>query len=288
VGPGPVGGGPRPDPARDRFVRAVVVDAVGPDRVGAVETLQAGGARAVLRVTLARSPRRLVVKVAAVTDRAVEFERTAAVSALARAAGVPVPAVLAADDSGRAGPWRYLLSEHVDGTDWRRVRPRLDPDQVAAAYREIAAAVLALRSVRVGAFGELDRHGRAAGGGDVLGALHRWVELRIGDPRSRAEAHRLLDRDARLFAGVSRPTLCHDDLHHGNLVFRPAAGRWRLAAVLDWDKCWAGPGESDVARMAFWDDMTGPAFWAVYRDAVPLAPGELERAPIYQLLWCLG
>jgi len=38
---------------------------------------------------------------------------------------------------------------------------------------------------------------------------------------------------------------------------------WRLVALLDWDKAWAGPAESDVARMAFWDDMTGPGFWEV-------------------------
>jgi aminoglycoside phosphotransferase (APT) family kinase protein len=275
-----------------RLARAVVEDVFGADEVAEVEAFQVTGARAVLRVTMARSSRQLVFKVGGLTDHAVDFERTAAVMALARAAGVPAPAVLAADDSGRAGPWRYLLLEHVTGADWRRVRPVLDSEQVAAAHRQIAAAVLAMQSVRLGAFGELDRRGRpasegrAASGGGVIAALHRRVE-RIRDPRSREEGHRVLDRDAHLFAGVSRSTLCHDDLHHGNLVFRPVGGRWQLAAVLDWDKCWAGPGESDVARMAFWDDMTGPAFWAVYRDAVPVADGELDRAPIYQLLWCL-
>ncbi|HEY6746908.1 MAG TPA: phosphotransferase [Mycobacteriales bacterium] len=276
---------PSLDPELEGFVRAAVAGVGG--QVGAVEALQAGGGRAVLRVTTARSPGPLVVKVAGVDDRAVEFERTAAVTATARAAGVPVPAVLAADDSGRAGPWRYLVQEHVDGADWRHVRPRLDAGQVAAAHREIAAAVVALQSVRFDTFGEFDGHGRPVRGQDVVGALHGRVDLRIRDPRSRQDAHALLDREAPRFAGLTRPTLCHDDLHHGNVVFRPAGGGWRLAALLDWDKAWAGPGESDVARMAFWDDMTGPAFWAVYRDAVPVADGEPERAPIHQLLWCL-
>lgn len=113
------------------------------------------------------------------------------------------------------------------------------------------------------------------------------MDLRDRRPAVARRSPRLLDREAGRFAGLTRSTLCHDDLHHGNVVFRPAGDSWRLAAVLDWDKSWAGPGESDVARMAFWDDMTGPAFWAVYRDAVPVADGEPGRAPIHQLLWCL-
>jgi fructosamine-3-kinase len=54
-----------------------------------------------------------------------------------------------------------------------------------------------------------------------------------------------------------------------------------------WDKAWAGPPESDVARMAFWDDMTGDGFWEFYNADVPPAEGRAERALIYQLLWCL-
>ena len=57
--------------------------------------------------------------------------------------------------------------------------------------------------------------------------------------------------------------------------------------MLDLDKAWAGPPESDVARMAFWDDMTGDGFWEVYNAGVPPAEGRADRALIYQLLWCL-
>ena len=88
-------------------------------------------------------------------------------------------------------------------------------------------------------------------------------------------------------ADQMRSTLCHDDLQHTNLIFQGGRGSWKLAAVLDWDKAWAGPPESDVARMAFWDDMTGDGFWEVYNAGVPPAEGRADRALIYQLLWCL-
>jgi aminoglycoside phosphotransferase (APT) family kinase protein len=76
-------------------------------------------------------------------------------------------------------------------------------------------------------------------------------------------------------------------LHHDNLLFRDRGGRWELAGLLDWDKAWAGPAESDIARMQFWDDITGPDFWRTYRAMVPAAEGHRERSLIYQLLWCL-
>ena len=39
--------------------------------------------------------------------------------------------------------------------------------------------------------------------------------------------------------------------------------------------------------MAFWDDMTDPVFWSVYRAGVPASDGWEQRALVYQLLWCL-
>ena len=124
------------------------------------------------------------------------------------------------------------------------------------------------------------------GGGGLLAALHRRADRLVADPDRRAAFGALLDREAGLFDD-DRPTLVHDDLHHDNVVLSAADGGWRLAGVLDWDKAWAGPAESDIARMAFWDGMTGPGFWEVYRAAVPERDGWARRALVHQLLWCL-
>lgn len=97
----------------------------------------------------------------------------------------------------------------------------------------------------------------------------------------------MLTRDGALFSSQNSATLCHDDLHHGNVLFRESANGWRLVALLDWDKAWAGPAESDVARMAFWDEMTGPGFWEVYPASHDIDGDAAHRTLIYQLLWCL-
>jgi aminoglycoside phosphotransferase (APT) family kinase protein len=273
------------DPGLVDLARQVVATALTPTAViSRIAPLPASSGAAVLRLTLS-DLRQLVLKVADATDTSVDFERTRVVTALARAAGVPTPAVLAADDSGYAGQ-RYLLLEHLDGVPWQHLRPRLDPGQISQAHEQIAEAVLSLQSIHLASFGELDRQGRPSEQ-SLLEALHRRAELRVLDSRARDTFHRLLDRNADLFTGRQSPTVCHDDLHHQNLIFRDRRGRWELAGVLDWDKAWAGPAESDVARMEFWDDMTGPCFWRVYRAAVPAADGYRDRALIYSLLWCL-
>ena len=203
--------------------------------------------------------------------------------ARASSAGVPVAKV---HDSGMVEDWQYLIMEHLDGTAWAELRPQLSAPDLSRANADLAAAITALQTLRFDSFGEFDAQATPAGN-DLLAALHRRTDLRVPDPAHRLRFHRLLDREAALFRDPGPPTLCHDDLHHGNVVFRPENDRWQLAGILDWDKCWAGPAESDLARMTFWDDMTGPGFWTAYRLSAPEADGYAERAPIYQLLWCL-
>ncbi|GEL97452.1 phosphotransferase family protein [Cellulomonas terrae] len=227
---------------------------------------------------------RLVLKIATSTARpALDLARSAAAQELARRAGVPVGTVVAAGTDDELPSVQYLFQEEVQGTEWRRVRPRLRPAEQARASADIAGAVLALQSVVLPSFGALDDPAPRS----LVDALHARVDLRIPDGARREQAHAVLRDHAALFAAPAQPTLTHDDLHHANLLFRPCPGGWVLAGVLDWDKAWAGSAESDVARMAFWDDMTGPDFWSVYRAGVPEADGWERRAMVYQLLWCL-
>jgi aminoglycoside phosphotransferase (APT) family kinase protein len=277
-----------PSPLLFDDVRALVSEVIGgSDPVRRVEALQVRDASAVLMVTTAADVG-LVVKVAAAqANDPVCFERTAVLTALARSTGAPVPEVLAADDSLYRSRWRYLIAEHIDGVSWRELRPRLSTSHVAAAHRALAETLLRVQSLRFTAYGELDVHGHPAVGRDIVTALHQRADLRVHDPHARATFHEVLTRDGALFASQGAATLCHDDVHRGNVLFRKSSDGWQLVALLDWDKAWAGPAESDVARMAFWDDMTGPGFWEVYPAPNADDGDAARRALIYQLLWCL-
>ncbi|WP_315093877.1 phosphotransferase [uncultured Cellulomonas sp.] len=245
-----------------------------------LDPLAVDGTHATLRIESGAS--RYVLKLAAAAARpGLDYARTATAQELARRAGVPVAEVVA---SGYVGDLQYLLQEEVEGLEWRAVRPLLGPAEQADASAQIASALLALQSVQLPTFGALDVPPAPDG---VVGALRERIALRIPAGPKADVAERVLHRHAALFDEPVAPTLTHDDLHHANLLFRAGPDGWRLAAVLDWDKVWAGPAESDLARMAFWDDMTDAAFWSVYRASVPPAPGWAGRALVHQLLWCL-
>ena len=275
------------DTSLEDFARGEVARVLGSaTRIRDVDVMHAAATSTVLLVTLTGPPQRVVFKVAEHgSSFGTDFDRTAAVVKLARDAGVPAAEVLAVDTTGRAGPWQYLLQEHVPGLPWRKVRPLLDQEETDAAHRKIAAALLASQAVRFEGFGELDRLAGSAGV-TLLAGLSRRAD-RILRERDRAAFLQLLSHHDYLFVDNCSATLCHDDLHHNNVLFAQHADGWQLAGILDWDKAWAGPVDSDVARMAFWDDMTGPGFWQVYRAAVPVVAGDELRLPIYQLLWCL-
>jgi aminoglycoside phosphotransferase (APT) family kinase protein len=265
--------------ALGRRVPAREVEVVHSTDSTAVVLVRSAGAREGVVVKLARLP-------GSGTGSGTNFARTAAVIGLARAVGVPAPTVLAVDTSGRPGAWQYLMQEHIGGIPWRQVKPLLDERQLDAAHREIAEAVLAMQTIRFDGFGELDRTGRPAGV-TLLDGLRQRAD-RILQLRDRDAFLELLGLQAPLFdAPHGSATLTHDDLHHGNVLFARRADTWRLAGLIDWDKAWSGSRESDVARMAFWDDMTGPGFWQVYDRAASFAAGWEHRFAIYQLLWCL-
>ena len=176
----------------------------------------------------------------------VDLERSAAAMAVARSAGVPVAETLAADASYRAGPWQYLVHSYLDGTPWR-LGPQLSTDGVHSAHRQLAQAVLALQSVEA-------RRLRRAGplrSGDrrrLLTGLRRRAELRLVEPRNLALFEQVLDQNPELFADAPAATLSHDDLHHANVIFRLGGDGPVLVGIIDWDKAWAGPAESDLAR----------------------------------------
>ncbi|HSU36799.1 MAG TPA: aminoglycoside phosphotransferase family protein [Propionibacteriaceae bacterium] len=273
-------------PTLEEFVRDVAGSVLGTDAIKDIEPLQltAGEASLLLRT---RTDQRMIMKVARDGARPeVDFERTAAAMALARGAGVPVAETLAADATYRAGPWQYLLHSYLDGIPWHRARPHARVDEVDSAHRQLAEAVLALQSVELTGYGELDRSGQSSGA-DLLTGLRCRAELRLVEPRNRALFDHVLEQNVELFADAPAATLCHDDLHHANVIFRLDGRDPVLVGFIDWDKAWAGPAESDLARMALWDDMTGPGFWSAYGTAALSDSAAARRILIYQLMWCL-
>ncbi len=99
----------------------------------------------------------------------------------------------------------------------------------------------------------------------------------VRDRQSAAVVDRSIDlaQEALDRARATGVHVVHGDLHHANVLVRPAGAGWEVGAVLDWDSAWAGPADADAARAALWDDMPG-------------SPDQPDaRAAVQQLLWCL-
>ncbi len=243
----------------------------------------------VLLVHLRHPSIRIVIKLAGPeAQMAGSFERTAMLHRLVAAStSIPMPEILAFDTSFKTWPWRYLIKTWIPGREWAKVRPHLDDKALSNVYHQIGMAVAQLHNVQFPMFGELDVDGGVIGDENYLSVLVERARARIKGNRSRDLFFSVLDKQQDLFLEVHKARLCHEDLHHHNLLFQYRQGQWHLATILDFDKAWAGHHEVDLARMEFWRGMMGKEFWQPYEAICPLEPQYDLRRPIYQLLWCL-
>lgn len=249
---------------------------------------------AVLLVDLTGPPARVVVKLAG--PRAAlscPFDRTAAINRLVCGrATVPTPDVLAADVSYRDWPWRYLVTAYVEGVTWAEAGPASDAVERSELYRQFGRLVADLHTVHFPACGEIDACGRVIGAASFVDALIARARRRIADRRHADLVSSLLREYAYLFEDAPEPALCHEDLNPSNILVRHDDGRLRLAAILDFDSAWAGAPESDLARLDLWQGEAYPGlmeegFRVAYAATRAMAPGYVQRRPLYQLVWCL-
>jgi aminoglycoside phosphotransferase (APT) family kinase protein len=216
------------------------------------------------------------------------FDRTALFHRLvATHTTIPMAEVLAVDVSYRAWPWRYFIQTYLPGLEWAAAQSQMNQQELHSAYQQIGEAVAQLHTIPFPHFGEVDPGGTVPSQEDYLSALTKRVYQRIVNPRLVALFLDVVDDHLDLFSGISKATLCHEDLHGYNILFRQAQGRWQLSSILDFDKAWAGHQESDLARLDLWTGMAGEGFWPAYQAICPVADGYVQRRPIYQLFWCL-
>jgi fructosamine-3-kinase len=243
----------------------------------------------VLRVILNRLSLELSVKLAGVNaPYHYPFDRTAMFHRLvAERTSIPMPEILAVDVSYAHYPWRYLIKTYLPGEEWRIVKPQLTAQELVEAYQRIGQAVAELHSIHFEAFGEVNNDGMVKSGSNYPSALKNHIVKLTKNSDYQYMLLQLVDKHLSLFQDVTEARLCHEDLHHRNILFSQQNGRWQLATILDFDKAWAGHHEIDLAKLEFWTDMMGEGFWQAYNRLIKVDEGYTIRHLIYQLLWCL-
>ena len=238
----------------------------------------------VLRVEAGRQ--RVILKLAGRASNEPKFQVGAAPQRLiAEKTSVPVAAVLAADDSYSIVPYRFSVQSVVEGEPWAARSKRLEATQLEEAQRRLGEVIAELHSLAVPGYGVFDVDGTVPSPQALFPALIQHATQIIRQPRLLDTFAMVLTENEADFTISPRSGVAHEDLHGYNILF-DLVDATRVSAVLDFDKAWAGPVESDLARLELWSGMTSTAFQDAYRSRVPVDDGYEIRRPLYQLLWC--
>lgn len=181
--------------------------------------------------TMGDAPRRMVATVVPPEVELMPVDAEAGVRELARANGVPVPAVIAvcADTAHLGEP--FLISEHIDGeTVPRKVLRALAASGAAeTTARQWGAAMARLHGIDPAAAPESVPAAGADPAAEHLAEVEAVVRALLADRPVFALALRWLEK--RLPGPPPRPALIHTDMRNGNLI----VGADGLRAVLDWE-----------------------------------------------------
>ena len=286
------------EPQRDD-IEALARSVFGPKcRVLAWHPVDQSDGHLVIFATLVFPARVVVLKLAEPQSSRAPFARAAAIQQrVARETAVPVCETLAVDDLCQRFPWRYLMTAHAPGMDWRAGLARMTPHARRDIFRQFGEATAALHGLRYPRFGDAEEETspptplpRGEGSQTYLSALMARARRRIANPAYAELFSTVLQAHASDFAGITEPRLTHEDLNPSNLLVVPGENEgddWRISAILDFESAWAGCPESDIARLELWRDMMGDGFTEGYTATQPIAADYPTRRPIYQLLWCL-
>ena len=244
----------------------------------------------VIDLTLSNPTQRVVIKLAGPNALiASPFDQTFAINRHIRERSmIPAYEAIAFDVSYETFPYRYLLMSHVAGHLWADVKKVAALEEFQSVYLDLGRAVAQLHTIQYDSFGEIDSHGKVeALEKNYSTALAGRAKQRIQNPRHQEQFLSLLQQNERLFNEVGPPRLTHEDLNPGNILLKKNNGKWRLAAIVDFDSAWAGGFESDLARLELGRGMVGQGFFEEYRTINPIPAGYPQRRLLLQLLWCL-
>src|SRR5262249_13134030 len=154
------------------------------------------------------------------------------------------------------------------------IAPGLDARQKYRVHWQIGQAVAQLHTIRLSAFGDIPV---VQPGSTFIEVLTQRAMHTIRQDRLRSRFDEVLVSNKECFDSVVQPVLCHDDLHHHNVLFSQNRNGWELSGILDFDKAWASHNETDLARLTFWDNMAGNGFEQAYTSVHRLEYGYARR-----------
>ncbi len=267
-----------PGPILDRIVQAAFPDS----RVVGSELLAGGLRNANFKLHLDRVPEPVVLSIyehdASLCQKEIDLMR------LIRGS-VPVPEVIYAEPDGSEELPPFRLTRWVDGITFHELKRSGDLAAIADAARA-AGETLA----DIGRF-TFDKGGWLTPGPTVgspllagADAVPRFVDLCLASDNLqartpaelRARAHATVWSWAPRLAALERTaSLVHGDFNKRNLLVHPVGGRWKVAAVLDWEFAVSGSPLTDLANFLRYERAGRPLAEPYFSDGYRSAGGHL-------------
>ncbi len=290
-------------PHLPRETAQAIVDRVRPDySVTDVVARTGGEVSTVYEIRGAGSVRPIIVKIYDPRSRPKLVKEVYVYRLLARSGIRHIPRVLHVAPFGIPElPLAYTVMTMLEGRPLCEVRDDLAGPDLAGVYRQMGQLLAAVHRINQDQWGYVttrvvDR--RPTNTSYMTDQFAR--RLRVfgelgGEPALARAIHRHVAHHAGLFAACTRPVLCHNDFHDGNVLVSRSTGaslddpprpprEWRVTGYIDVEAAVAADPLFDLART----DYYGLRGHSANRDAFlcgygPLPPDWGDRVAIYRL-----
>ena len=170
------------------------------------------------------------------------------------APSLPVPKVLAVDESGSLLPQAFSVLTRLDGVYLRSELNRLTRHDLIRVYRQMGSALRTLHDVKLPQFGEV-MPGRGTRYLSNPAFMLRQFELALetferlgGDPSLHGRLNAYVSERHELLECQERASFCHNDGHDANMLVTPSRSGWVLSGLLDFEHALAGDPLFDLAK----------------------------------------
>jgi aminoglycoside phosphotransferase (APT) family kinase protein len=181
---------------------------------------------------------------------------------------IPVPEVLHVYESGLCGIGPFIIMRYVEGISFRQLKKARDTEAIAQAAYSIGETLATLghhkftRCGMLGAGTEVayqDPNGSNAIPEFIDSCLaSRTLQARL-EERVRERVHELAWSEAGALECLQAETsLVHGDFNNRNVLVRREHGRWRVAALLDWELAASGSQMLDISSFLQYERKLNP------------------------------
>ncbi len=264
----------------DRIVRLAVGDA----RVLEIEALTGGLRNANFRIRVNRPPGQVVLRMyehdPSLCRKELDVFRLIGGS-------VPVPEILYAEPQGLDGLPPFTVARYIEGISFLALKRSGDREALAQAAFSAGEALAAIGRFR------FERSGWLSAGLEVTAPLlegsdpaPRFIDQCLATARLqrrmpedlRARVHERAWETAPRFAELDAAScLVHGDFSRRNLLVESTGGKWRVAAVLDWEFAISASPLNDVGNFLRYERAQHPLAEPHFSQGYRTGGGELPE-----------